>query len=85
MQRSSIRYTAFCFTMACITLLAVPFCSTQAGVLVANKLNPANGHLYSLLDTATWTASEAEAIALGGHLVTINDAASATKFADLDA
>jgi len=33
------------------------------------------GHTYYLLETATWTASEAEAIARGGHLVTINDAA----------
>lgn len=33
------------------------------------------GHTYYLLENATWTASEAEAITLGGHLVTINDAA----------
>jgi hypothetical protein len=32
------------------------------------------GHAYYLLEDATWTASEAEAITLGGHLVTINDA-----------
>lgn len=33
------------------------------------------GHTYYLLENATWTASEAEAIALGGHLVTTSDAA----------
>jgi len=37
--------------------------------------NPANGHSYYLLSGATWTASEGAAAALGGHLVTINDAA----------
>ncbi len=37
--------------------------------------NPANCHLYYLLDRNTWTASEAGAVKLGGHLVTINDQA----------
>jgi len=38
-------------------------------------VNPANGHAYQLLSTQTWTASEAEAVLLGGHLATINDSA----------
>lgn len=37
--------------------------------------NPANGHLYLLLDPGPWAAKEAEAISHGSHLVTINDAA----------
>jgi hypothetical protein len=37
--------------------------------------NPANGHSYYLLSFDTWSNSEAEAVTLGGHLVTINDAA----------
>ena len=42
--------------------------------------NPDNGHLYYLLEGCFWTpegfaASEAGAVALGGHLVAINDAA----------
>jgi hypothetical protein len=38
-------------------------------------INPANGHSYFLLEQDNWTNSEAEAITLGGHLATINDAA----------
>ena len=35
--------------------------------------NPGNGHFYYLLSQDTWTGAEAEAVALGGHLATIND------------
>ena len=38
-------------------------------------VNPANGHLYILLDQSNWTDAEAEAVLLGGHLATIDDAA----------
>lgn len=33
-----------------------------------------NGHSYILSTPTTWTAAEAQAVALGGHLVTVNDA-----------
>jgi hypothetical protein len=46
-----------------------------ASVLTGPILNPANGHIYYLLDQSNWTTAEAEAITLGGHLVTINDQA----------
>jgi len=37
-------------------------------------VNPANGHEYALtLDHNNWVTCEDEAIALGGHLVTVND------------
>ncbi len=50
---------------------AMPQTRTLSGPIV----NPANGHKYYLLNANTWTASEAEAVALGGHLATVNDAA----------
>jgi len=37
--------------------------------------NPANGHEYKLLLEVTWEEAEAQAVELGGHLVTINDVA----------
>ena len=61
-----------------ILLLAalVSFFSTtaDAGVLQGPTINPSNGHRYYLLDQALWAVSENEAVALGGHLVTINNA-----------
>lgn len=46
-----------------------------ATVLSGPVVNPANGHSYLLLSANLWEASETEAISLGGHLVTINNAA----------
>lgn len=40
------------------------------------------GHTYYLLTQNTWAGSEAEAIALGGHLVTVNDAAEQAFLVD---
>ena len=54
-------------------LAAATPCS--AGVLSGPLVNPANGHEYYLLTQDDWTASETEAVALGGHLATIRDAA----------
>jgi hypothetical protein len=48
--------------------------SIAAGPIV----NPANGHTYYLLALSNWTAAEAEAVGLGGHLATISDAAENT-------
>lgn len=46
----------------------------QAAILAGPVINPTNGHSYYLLEQDTWTNSEAEAVTLGGHLATINDA-----------
>ena len=42
-----------------------------SGILLGPVTNPANGHSYYLLTQNTWTASEAEAVALGGFEVTL--------------
>lgn len=49
--------------------------TSYAAVAAGPVVNPANGHSYYLLTQNVWTASEAEAISLGGHLATINDTA----------
>lgn len=49
--------------------------SSLAGIIVGPITNPANGHDYILLTTDNWTNSEAQAVALGGHLVTVDDQA----------
>jgi len=45
--------------------------------VIANAwiINPANGHLYDSVPGYHWAEAEANAVALGGHLVTINDVA----------
>lgn len=49
--------------------------ATCAAILSGPITNPANGHKYYLLAQQTWTASEAEAVSLGGHLATVRNAA----------
>jgi hypothetical protein len=56
-------------------VLAVVIPVQLRGAVIAGPItNPANGHTYYLLSQNTWTASEAEALTLDGHLVTVNDA-----------
>jgi hypothetical protein len=45
------------------------------GIMAGPFTNRANGHLYFLLEPASWTNAELAAVELGGHLATINDAA----------
>jgi Lectin C-type domain. len=49
--------------------------SVNAAVLTPPVINPANGHFYTLLSSNTWTGSQAEAVAMGGNLATIDDMA----------
>jgi hypothetical protein len=58
------------FTLSALCLVT----SSQAQNVIAGPIvNPNNNHTYYLLDTASWTGSESDALLLGGHLVTIND------------
>src|SRR5688500_14344393 len=63
-------------TFVAVVAVAAAHAAPARGTVQAGPFtNPANGHTYYLLNPATWTASESEAVALGGHLVTVNDAA----------
>jgi len=55
-------------------LILVSAASAFGSILTGPVYNPANGHTYYLLDSSPWGASETEAVSLGGHLVTVNDA-----------
>lgn len=57
-----------------LAILQVTFFSSHAAVLNGPVTNTVNGHVYYLLEANSWTVSEAEAIQLGGHLATINNA-----------
>ncbi len=62
-------------------LVVVSASRIHAATVVSSLVNPDNGHLYHLIrgddgvSGVTWTQAEAKAIELGGHLVTVNDAA----------
>src|SRR5690348_7559123 len=52
------------------------FCAMARGAVIGTPVfNPANGHTYFLLDPSTWTNAESQAVALGGHLASVNNAA----------
>ena len=58
-----------------ILLLFLAAGRLPAQVVAGPVINPSNGHAYWLLAPDSWTHSEAQAVALGGHLATINDQA----------
>lgn len=57
-------------------LLAAGFAAQATVGIVSGPIhNPATGHDYFIVGPGTWSQAEAFAQTLGGHLVTINDAA----------
>src|SRR5688572_14024742 len=61
--------------VACAVLMGAVASAAQAAVQAGPFVNPATGHRYYLLTPNTWTASEAEAVSLGGHLAAISNQA----------
>jgi hypothetical protein len=49
--------------------------AVSAAVISGPITSPINGHTYYLLSQNTWTGAQAEAVTLGGNLVTIRNAA----------
>jgi hypothetical protein len=72
--RSLFRISARRLQTIALLTIAVSAASAEAGIITGPVINPANGHGYYLLTEKNWSNSEAEAVGLGGHLVTINDA-----------
>jgi len=62
-------------TLALIVCFGLAISTVFAEVIAGPITNDANRHFYYLLKSATWVNSQAEAETLGGHLVTISDAA----------
>jgi len=64
-------------------MVVLAACGTAGGAVIEGPVfNPANGHTYVLLDKTTWTASEAQAVTLGGHLASVNSAAESQFLLD---
>jgi hypothetical protein len=72
---NSIRNLIALAVVALVTV--VGFQSAFAYEVGEPVTNPGNQHRYMMLAAGTWDAANAEAIAMGGHLLTVNDAAEA--------
>ena len=59
----------FLFTV----FIHAPLLCAQGLPILTTEVNPSNGATYFLLESDSWTNSEAAAVVLGGHLVTIDD------------
>jgi len=55
----------------CACLTAASFNASAA--VITSQVWSGNGHTYYMLTSTTWSDAEVQAVALGGHLVTINN------------
>lgn len=53
--------------------LGICIATVSAGVITGPITNPSNNHVYYMLSQNTWSASESDAISIGGHLIAISD------------
>lgn len=67
-------FLAWVMALIAIAILCATPVRAQVEVVAGPIVNPANEHEYFLLSPGGWHESETLAIALGGHLVTIDDA-----------
>ncbi len=66
---------AICFNLVPGAWLgkAEPGDPPRVRILAGPITNPANQHQYYVLEPSSWTEAEAAAVAMGGHLATVND------------
>jgi hypothetical protein len=73
-QHATRLVTTFLHVTAFTAFLVFFPLESHGGIVAGPLKNPTNNHFYYLLTQNTWTGSEAEAVAMGGHLASINDA-----------
>lgn len=67
---NGINYSNFSFAVSDGSL----YSAATTMILNVTSYNPVTGHYYALTTPSTWQGAETQAIAMGGHLVTVNDA-----------
>jgi hypothetical protein len=63
------------FAAAMCAAIVALWQTPASATVISSQVYNTNGHTYLLLAPSSWPNAEAEAVTLGGHLVTVNDAA----------